>query len=307
MILTKVVVGSRESALAMWQTNWVIGELQRKSPGIQFEIVGIKTEGDKVTEVPLAQIGGRGVFIKELEKALAEGRIDMAVHSMKDVPSEISAEFVLTSVAGREDVRDVLVSRLGLGLDKLPQGARIGTSSVRRSAQILNRRPNFRIVDLRGNVDTRLRKAATEQYDAVVLAAAGIKRLGLGDRITQYIPTEICLPAVAQGAMAVEFRAGEGEIQSLVALITHRPTQLAVLAERAFLKKMEGGCSIPVGAYARIEAGDLVIDGVVASVNGRRLVRARESGKPELADEIGERLADRIFEMGGRNILAEVK
>ncbi|MDO8673712.1 MAG: hydroxymethylbilane synthase, partial [Dehalococcoidia bacterium] len=160
---------------------------------------------------------------------------------------------------------------------------------------------------LRGNVDTRLRKAATDEYDAVVLAAAGIKRLGLGDRITQYIPTEICLPAVAQGAMAVEFRAGEGEMESLVALITHMPTQFAILAERAFLKRLEGGCSIPVGAHARIEAADLVIDGVVASVSGRRLVRARESGKPEMAEEIGTRLADKILDMGGRSILAEAK
>ncbi|MBI2864505.1 MAG: hydroxymethylbilane synthase [Chloroflexi bacterium] len=304
--MTKVLVGSRESVLAMWQTKWVVGELRRLNGGTEFEIVGIKTEGDKVREVPLAQIGGRGVFVKELEKALAEGRIDIAVHSMKDVPSDVPEEFVLTSVGEREDIRDVLVSRLGLTLDLLPRGARVGTSSVRRAAQLLSRRPDFQIVDLRGNVDTRLRKATQADYDGVILAAAGIKRLGLDGQITQYIPTDICLPAVGQGAMAVETRSDERFLHEIVSRITHEPTQFAILAERAFLRRMEGGCSIPVGAYARLENGDLVMEGMIASVDGRRLLRLGESARSELAEELGDRLAKRIFAAGGRTMLEEL-
>jgi len=304
--LNRIRVGSRESTLALWQTNWVIERLSRSNPGLQFEVVHIKTEGDKMPDAPLAKIGGRGVFVKELESALLDGRIDIAVHSLKDMPSLTPESLAIAAVTEREDARDVLVSRGKMPLSDLPFGAKVGTSSVRRAAQMKYLRPDVQILELRGNLETRLRKAEGGDYDAVILAAAGIKRLGLEDRIAEHLPTEQFLPAVGQGALAVEIRADEGEIQSIVVPVTHRPTQLAVLAERSFLRVVGGGCSAPVAAYGRLEGNRLILDGMIASLDGQIMIKDRLEGEPARAISLGEEMAGRLLERGGRDILTNL-
>lgn len=303
----RVIVGSRQSALAMIQTRLVVGELERQNPGVEFEILPMTTRGDKLLEIPLPQIGDQGLFVKELERALSEGRIDLAVHSLKDLPTSTPEGLAISAVTAREVAQDVLVSRRGLTLDRLPSGARLGTSSLRRSAQMLHYRPDLQIVNLRGNVDTRLRKAQTEEYDAIVLAAAGLLRLGRASAITEYIPLEICLPAPGQGALAVETRADDEKVLALLGGVNHRPTQLAVLAERAFQARLGAGCQVPAAAYARVEGEQLAVDGMVADADGRRLVRIRLEGPAEQAEQIGVVLAEEILSRGGRAILGEVR
>jgi hydroxymethylbilane synthase len=307
----------------MEQTSWVINELSRLNPEMEFVVRKIKTKGDVMRDVALAKIGGKGLFVKEIEEALLQGEIDLATHSLKDLPTELPMGLLIGAVTKRADPRDVLISRLGLPLAKLPQGARLGTSSVRRRAQLLAYRPDFQIVNLRGNVDTRLRKAQTEEYDAIVLAAAGLTRLGHEDRITEYISPDIVLPAVGQGALAVEVREDDRRTQRIVAGLDHEPTRAAITAERAFLRhlvthrpsaqahqkpeRQERGCQVPMAAYGIVRDGRLIVEGMVASLDGRKVIRRKVIGNPTDAEHAGEELAKRILEAGAGDILDEVR
>lgn len=296
--MSKFIVGSRGSALALRQTEQVVGALQRLYPEVEFNIKSIRTEGDRASTVPLARLGGQGLFVKELEAALLREEIDLAVHSMKDVPTEIPAGLTLGAAIKREDARDALVSRWGRPLAQLPRGARLGTSSPRRAAQLVAFRGDFQIIPLRGNVDTRLTKACTAEYDGVILAAAGLARLGLSDRITEYISPALCLPAVGQGAITVEWRANDEEVARLVAPLNDAATWQAVTAERAFLRGLGGGCHVPIAALAVVDGEVLKIEGMVATVDGSRLLHATASGDADKAEELGFILADRLLSMG---------
>ncbi len=302
-------IGSRGSVLAQWQANHVRERLAREA-GIRAEIVLIKTSGDRFRQAGVNQIGLKGVFIKELEDALLEGRVDLAVHSMKDVPTEIAPTLAFPAISKREDVHDCLVARKGLNLAELPAGARVGTSSLRRQSQMRHYRSDLELLELRGNVDTRLRKVERGDYDAIVLAKAGLDRLGWSGKITEVIPTEISLPAVGQGALGIEARADDREVLEAVAFLDDGETRRAVTAERALLAELEGGCQVPLGALGRIEQGRLVLDACVLSLDGTDYVRRRAAGSPGQAVELGRELAgallaagaDRILRLAGRNL-----
>ncbi|MFQ6059304.1 MAG: hydroxymethylbilane synthase [Anaerolineae bacterium] len=304
-ITGEVVVGSRGSALALAQTQQVINELLRLGPEITFVLKVIKTRGDRIRDVALTKMGGKGLFVKELEEALLAGEIDLAVHSLKDLPTEQPSGLVIGAVLKREDPRDALVSRHGLALAQLPRGARVGTGSLRRGAQLLAYRPDLRIADIRGNVDTRLRKLGQGQYDAVILAAAGLIRLGQADRITEYLAPQVLLPAVGQGALAVEVREADARIQGMLAAIDHASTRAAVTAERAFLRRLEGGCRVPIAAYGQVQDRSLLLDGLVASADGHRVIRGQERGPVTAPIQIGERLAEVLLACGAEGILQE--
>lgn len=303
----KVAVGTRGSQLALWQTQWVVARLQERHPGVTFELVKIKTSGDKILNSPLSAIGDRGLFVKEIELALQKGEVDLAVHSMKDVPTVLAPGLILGAVLERADPRDVLVSRRYRSLAELPEGAAVGTSSLRRVAQLSRHRPDLRFVPLRGNLDTRLRKLETQELAAIVLAAAGLERLGWQEAIAEYLPPEVCLPAVGQGAIGIEIRAGDELMARLVDCVDHPPTRAAVTAERAFLARLEGGCQIPIGALARAEGDVLHLAGVIASLDGSCLVRGEAAGSPAEAVAIGQRLADELRRQGGEEILAQFR
>ncbi len=303
--MRELVVGTRGSALAMWQTQWVIDRLATLVPGLRLRIERIQTEGDVKTRAPLWQIGGAGLFVKEIERALLEGRIDLAVHSMKDLPSAMAEGLVVAAVPEREDPRDVCVSRLGHSLGDLPVGAPVGTSSSRRRAQLLAYRPDLQIVPLRGNVDTRLRKSEAEDLDAVVLAAAGLRRLGYQDRITEYLPLEMCLPAPGQGALAVQTREGDREVIEAVAGLDDDPSRKATEAERAFLRVMGGGCQLPMACLCRPEGSALVIDALAASSDGGRVIRVRESGDVDNPAGLGDMAAQELLTLGAAELLQE--
>lgn len=296
-------MGTRGSTLALWQTEHIVSRLRESCPDCEFVIQRIKTQGDRVPDVPLAKIGSPGLFVKEIESALLEGKIDLAVHSLKDMPSKLTPGLEFGAIAEREDPRDVLVSRLGLPLSGLPNGARVGTSSPRRSAQLLALRPDLKMVDVRGNLDTRLRKALTEDYDAMVLAAAGIIRLGFQERIVEYLPLSGCLPSVGQGALAVEIRQGDEEIAALVSRLDDRDVRAGVTAERAFMRTLEGGCQAPVGAYGVVERGKLWLRGAVAALDGSRVIRVELRGEAAQAELLGAQLAEMAIERGAREIL----
>lgn len=306
-VIKPVVVGTRGSALALWQTEHVVNRLRAFWPNREFDITRIKTQGDQVLDVPLAKIGGQGVFVKELENALLAGEIDLAVHSLKDMPSQITPGLEFGAISEREDPRDVLVSRLNLPLAQLPPGAKVGTSSPRRSAQVLAARPDLQMVDLRGNLDTRLRKALTEDYDAMILAAAGIIRLGFQDRVVEYLPFEVCLPAVGQGALAIEIRRGDEETAGLVQRLDNPEARAAVTAERAFMRALEGGCQAPVGAYGTSVDGRLWLRGAVVALDGGRVIREELKGSSAEAERIGEQLAEKAISQGAREILEEAR
>jgi hydroxymethylbilane synthase len=299
-------IATRKSALALWQANFVKGELERAHPGLVVELVPLMTTGDRILDVPLAKVGGKGLFTKEIEQALIDGRADLAVHSMKDVPTQRAPGLMLAGTGVREDVRDALVSRRVKSVDELPVGARVGTSSLRRQAQLLHRRPDLQIVSIRGNVETRMRKIQELDLEAVVLAAAGLRRLGFADRITQYIPASVSLPAIAQGSLALEVRADDALTRERVAIFLHEPTQVAVTAERAFLARLEGGCQVPIAGLAQLEGDRVVMEGLVGSVDGKVLIRDRGEGPAAEAERVGRELAERILDAGGRAILAEV-
>lgn len=295
-------IGSRGSVLALWQANFVRSRLAQ-SHGVEAEIVVIKTSGDRFQHGNVAQIGLKGVFIKELEDALLEGRVDLAVHSMKDVPTVIPEALVFPAILEREDVRDCLVSRDGQKLAELPSGARVGTSSLRRASQLRRFRPDLCVAELRGNVDTRIRKVQQGDYQAIVLAKAGLDRLGWAQKITEVISPEISLPAAGQGAMGVETRADAESLLHLLAALDHPETRIGVTAERALLDELQGGCQVPLGAWGRIEQAELVLEARVLSADGSEDVRERIAGPPERADALGRELARRMLEAGADRIL----
>lgn len=299
-------IATRGSALALWQANH-IGESLVRLHGIESELIRIRTSGDRFQGSSVAQLseltGTKGVFIKELEEALLAGTADLAVHSMKDVPTESPAGLVFPAIAKREDVRDCLISRDGTKLQNLASGTRVGTSSLRRQAQLRHHRPDLELLDLRGNVDTRLKKVAAGEFDAIVLATAGIKRLGASDRITQVLPTEIMLPAVGQGALGIETRADDRETLRLVAALDDPESHAAVTAERALLRELEGGCQVPLGAWARHENGELRLEACVFSPDGKEFVRNELRGRAEEAEKLGVRLGQMLIEAGADRIL----
>jgi hydroxymethylbilane synthase len=298
--MTMVAVGTRTSALARWQTRSVIDQLQAAWPGLECEERLYTTAGDQAPDRPLTEIGGAGVFTTELENALRAGEIDLAVHSLKDLPIEPAPGLALGAIGERADARDVLVARDGWTLQTLPHGARLGTCSLRRSAQALAARPDLAIVPLRGNVDTRIRKAHAGEYEAIVLAAAGVLRLGREAAISEYLSFDLMLPAPGQGALAIQCRADDARVLSLLAPLDHAPTRRAVEAEREFLQGMGGGCSAPVAAYGHLTAdGELRLAGLVADAAGGRVVRVAGSGGPAL----GRRLADEALALGAGELL----
>lgn len=274
--------------------------------GLESEIVVIKTVGDKMQTSPLSQIGGKGIFIKELEEALLEETIDLAVHSVKDVPTDTPSRLMFPAVCRREDVRDCLVATKGATLASLRQGARVGTGSLRRQAQLRHIRPDLDIRDLRGNVDTRLRKVESGEYEAVMVAKAGLDRLGLGERITETMAPENFLPAVGQGAIAVECRVRDTEAADIVAALDDAETRSAIIAERALLAAVQGGCQVPLGAWARIERGELVMEACVCSIDGSQYVRQRAVASPEQAADLGGHMARLLMEAGAQSILEKV-
>lgn len=303
----EIKIGTRESALALWQTNWVLHLLKQNHPSVQFSIIPIKTKGDKILDVALAKIGDKGLFTKELEIALLEKKIDLAIHSMKDIPTALPAGLKISAVSQRTDPRDVLLSLNGFTLDTLPLGAKVGTSSLRRKAQLLKYRGDLNISDLRGNLNTRMARLERGEFDAIVLAKAGVERLGMEKRISEIISLDVCLPAVGQGAIGIETRVEDVQTNELVSAIHHPATADAIFAERSLLRELEGGCQIPVGALGRIEGDDLLLDGLVASLNGDRVVRLTASGPRTKPEDIGHELAVRLKEKGADTILKQVR
>lgn len=308
----KVVIGTRGSKLALWQAEWIKSELEKRNPGLVIGINKIKTTGDKITDVPLAKVGGKGLFVKEIEEALLRNEADIAVHSMKDVPTEFPEGLHLAVICEREDPRDAFISKFRnlefeiRNFTDLPQGAKIGTSSLRRSSQLLSLRPDLKIVQLRGNLDTRLRKLDEGLFDAIILAAAGVKRLGWAARITETLSPGISLPAIGQGAIGIECRVDDDFCNALISPLDHPETSFCVRVERAFLRKLEGGCQVPIAAYARFVDGQIVVDGLVGSIRGDRIVRVHSEDRPEDADSIGIALAEEILSKGAKEILDEV-
>jgi hydroxymethylbilane synthase len=305
--LNQITIGTRGSKLALWQTNWVKSELERLHPGLKVHIEIISTKGDRVLDVSLPKLGeqGKGLFTKELEEAIHERRVDLAVHSLKDLPTELPAGLHIGAISAREDVRDALVARQGLaGFEDLPHNALVGTSSLRRQAQIRMARPDLRLEPIRGNVDTRLRKLDDGEFDAIILAAAGLHRLGFGGRITEHLNMELVLPAVGQGALAIETRSDDAAVNEIVGKLNHEATQLACWAERAFLKGLGGGCLVPIAAHAEVDETTLTLKGLVASTDGREVVRGEVTGRPQEAEQVGHQLANELIAQGADQILA---
>jgi hydroxymethylbilane synthase len=302
----EIRIGTRASALALWQAEWVKAELEKKYPGMTVSLTKIKTTGDKILDVPLAQVGGKGLFVKEIEEAMLEGDIDIAVHSMKDVPTFFPDGLHLSCITKREDPRDALLTRNNVTFNNLPKGANIGTSSLRRQAQLMNVRPDFVIHQLRGNVDTRLRKLKEGQFDAIILAAAGVKRLGLAENVSEYIDPEISLPAIGQGALGIECRVDDRELNDLIAFFNHADTRTCVTGERALLRRLEGGCQVPIACYGQIKGGALNLAGLVGSVDGKRIIKDSLEGAPENAEKLGVTLAEKLLSRGADVILREV-
>ena len=301
-----IKIGTRGSQLALWQANWVKSELENKNPGLAVEIIKIKTTGDKILDVPLAKVGGKGLFVKEIEEALLRGDIDLAVHSMKDVPTDLPKELHLSAITEREDPRDALISKDKRLFNELPERAKIGTSSLRRQAQLLHIRPDFRIQQLRGNLDTRIRKLTTEDLDAIIVAAAGVRRMGWQDKITEYLSIDDSLPAIGQGALGIECRIDDKETNNLLEPFNHLETSVCVKAERALLKKLEGGCQVPIAAYGIIKDKKINLIGLVASVDGTEMHKEKIEGKVEDAEKIGIELAEKLLSRGADRVLQEV-
>lgn len=300
----KIVIASRESQLALWQARHIQSRLQELYPDTSVEILGMTTTGDQILDSPLARIGGKGLFVKELETALEDGRADLAVHSMKDVPMNLPAGFALAATGEREDPRDAFVSNHYPRLEDLPEGSVVGTSSLRRQSQLQARLPSLKVESLRGNLQTRLRKLDDGQYAAIILAAAGLKRLGLEHRITAYIEPEQSIPAVGQGALGIEIRADRDDMRSLLAPLNHAETAACVEAERAFSRALAGSCTVPLGAYATLQEAQLRMIGFVASVDGSDMLRAEVCGSALHADALGRKLAVQLIALGAERILA---
>jgi hydroxymethylbilane synthase len=298
-------IGTRGSVLAKWQAEFVRKQIFQVT-GIEGEIIIIKTTGDKLQQSSLSQIGGQGIFIKELEDALVEESIDIAVHSVKDIPTQVPPRLSFPAICRREDVRDCLVSGNGANLANLRRGARVGTGSLRRQAQIRHARPDLDVRDLRGNVDTRLRKVEAGEYDAVMLAKAGLDRLGWAHRISETLSPEICMPAVGQGALGIECRASDEETSAALEKLDDAETRAAIIAERTLLSVLEGGCQVPLGAWGRIEREELVLDACVCSLDGLQYVKQRASAPPDQARALGQRMAKLLLDAGAQNILEQV-
>lgn len=304
--MRKIIVGSRRSKLALTQTNWVIEQLKKLDPRFEFEVKEIVTKGDKILDVTLAKVGGKGLFVKEIEQAMLNKEIDMAVHSMKDMPAVLPEGLTIGCIPFREDHRDALISRGSVKLADLKSGAIIGTSSLRRSSQLLIKRPDLEIKWIRGNVDTRLAKLESDEYDAIILAAAGLSRLGWArEVVTEFLDTDTCIPAVGQGALSIECREGDKELLELFEKFTCKKTERAVRAERAFLAKMEGGCQVPIAGFARVDDNDaIVLNVLVASPEGQEVYKEELRGQnPE---ELGIKAADLLIERGAKTMIERV-
>lgn len=302
----KIVIGTRASKLALWQANWVKSEIEKRHPEVEVSLEKIKTTGDKILDVPLAMVGGKGLFVKEIEEALLDGRARLAVHSMKDVPTVFPEGLILRAITEREDARDAVFSRNGVKLLDLPKGAKIGTSSLRRQSQLLHLRPDFEMLHLRGNLDTRIKKLDDGHYDAIILAGAGVNRLGMQARITELLSIDVSLPAIGQGALGIETRAGDDYINNLVAFFNHADTSCAVRAERALLKRLEGGCQVPIAAYGELKGDTLRLRGLVASTDGKTFVKDVIEGPRDKAEDLGVALAEKLLKMGAWDILKDL-
>ncbi len=299
-----ITIGTRGSALALWQANWVRSELEREYPGIKVTLNVIKTKGDKILDVPLAKVGGKGLFVKEIEDALLAGDIDLAVHSMKDVPTELPGGLQVAINPPREDPRDAFFSNSGKTLSEMPEGAIIGTSSLRRIAQILHAFPHLKTLDLRGNVDTRLKKLERGEYDGIILAYAGVKRLGWGDKVTELIEPATSLPAIAQGALGIETRCQDDFTNQRLAFFQDFKTTLAVRAERALLKTLEGGCQVPIAGHAVVADDDTItLTGLVAALDGRKIIKETASSRDP--ETLGKTLAQALLDQGAGELLEE--
>jgi hydroxymethylbilane synthase len=305
--MNKIIIGTRGSKLALWQTNFVKAQLEKLFSELNIEVNIIKTTGDKILDSPLSQIGDKALFTKELENALLKKEIDVAVHSLKDLPTQLPDGLMLTSVLEREKPNDVLISKNNLKLSQLPKNAIVATGSLRRTSQLLHCRTDLQIVDLRGNVDTRFKKFDESNWNAMILAFAGVKRMNYGERIAEIISMEILLPAVGQAAIGIETRSDNEFAKNVVRKLNHDETEIAAKAERAFLRRLEGGCQIPIGANATIVNGKLFLDGLIASLNGKILLRDSVNGKIDEAESLGISLAEILLAKGGDKILEEIR
>jgi len=300
-------IGTRGSKLALWQANFISSLISEKYPELRTEIQIIKTTGDTMLSSPLSEIGGKGVFVKEIEEALLSQKIDIAVHSMKDVPTILPEGLCIGAVAKRHDPRDVLISKDGLTLSKLPEGARVGTGSLRRASQLLHNRPGVKIVSIRGNVDTRIRKLReSDEYDAIVLAMAGLQRMGLGEEVTEIIAPEVMMPAPGQGIIAIECREDDVETMGITRAINHTETEYQAISERAFLLRLGGDCNVPVGCYALLSMDSINLRGIISSPDGKVIIKKEANGPVDEALELGGHLAELILYDGGDKILEEL-
>ncbi len=306
MTIDLIRIATRKSPLAMWQAEHVAAALKAAHPGIDVELLGMSTQGDKILDTPLAKIGGKGLFVKELEQGMLEGSADIAVHSMKDVPVELPEGLHLPVIMEREDPRDAFVSNAYASLDELPLGAKVGTSSLRRQSQIMARRPDLELLPLRGNVNTRLRKLDEGEYDAIILAAAGLIRLEFAGRIRTFIEPEQSLPAIGQGAVGIECRADDARVNALIAPLHHSHTAIRVLAERAMNNRLEGGCQVPIAGHALLEGDQLWLRGLVGSVDGKTIIQDEIRGPAADAETLGVTLAERLLDAGAAQILKEL-
>jgi hydroxymethylbilane synthase len=300
-------IGTRGSKLALWQANWTKSFLEKNFPSTPIELTIIKTQGDKILDVPLAKVGGKGLFVKEIEQALLAGRIDIAVHSMKDMPADIPAGLCIGAIPERENPVDVFISRTGVGFKQIPAGSVIGTSSLRRGAQLRHARPDMVIRSIRGNLDTRLKKLESENFDALVLAAAGVKRMNLEHKITEYLDATVMLPAIGQGALCVETRQDDARVGPMVAAMEHTPTRAVVDGERAFLKRLEGGCQVPIAGHGTISNNTFTLTGLVADVDGSQVIKGQKSGPIPSSETIGIDLAEALLARGADKILEQLK
>ena len=303
---TNLIIGTRQSLLAMWQSNYIAGRLREEYPGCEVTLKKIVTKGDRILDVPLAKIGDKGLFTKEIEQELLDGTIDLAVHSLKDMPTVLPQGLCLTAITERANAGDAFVSNKYNSIEEMPESSVLGTSSLRRRAQFLAKRPDLKIVDLRGNVDTRLKKLDEGQMDAIILAAAGLTRLGHEDRIKQIIPHDYCLPAVGQGALAIECRSDNFQVRQMLDFLNDMSTKQATDAERAFLGLLEGGCQVPIGVHAEVRDGHLNMTAVIASLDGSILLRDTAEGEAADAAAIGRALGQKMLDNGGKEILAAI-
>ncbi len=301
-----ITIATRGSMLALWQANHIKDSIEKEYPGTTVELLKIKTTGDKILDVPLAKVGGKGLFTKEIEEALLDGRADLAVHSLKDVPTEFPDGLSLTAYTERQDATDALISNGHKKLTELKDGAKIGSSSLRRRCQLLKVRPDLNIVDLRGNLDTRLKKVESGEYDAIILASSGMKRLGWEGRITECLSTETLLPAIGQGALGIETRTDDAEMKDLLAFLNHKETSVAVIAERALLRKLEGGCQVPIASYGEVEGDTLRLRGLVGSLDGKTFISDELKGNISDPEGLGVKLAESLLDKGAGEILDEV-